>query len=326
MASQLRHRGREEKSGEESNEEGVMPPPAVPPPPVAMPINYVYSPSDIRALLTAFYSRVNPEKLTNVAEIAAELEARIATQCGEGGGRRREVVYSEIARLNARLRSAYNGHDLSLFVSHAPVHTPQQRPWQEPSPESMFMFVFLGSAFLLAVFWMGYAVLLELNKQGYFHTSSQPHLRSFPPHSTSGWRQQVADKRISLDMSLEDLYNGKQSRRERRETRAHSRACLSRLCLLSVVCLSLFPPSPCCHSFSTAYSLLPLILNRILSLSLSHNTHTRQEWNSFVSPSTSLSALSRGGRRNLAGLVVCVCVCVCVSGSALTRPASQRAV
>ena len=88
MASQLRHRGREEKRGEESNEEGVMPPPAVPPP-VAMPMNYVYSPSDIRALLTAFYSRVNPEKLTNVADIAAELEARISTQCGEGGGRRR---------------------------------------------------------------------------------------------------------------------------------------------------------------------------------------------------------------------------------------------
>ena len=249
-----------------------MPPPAVPPP-VAMPMNYVYSPSDIRALLTAFYSRVNPEKLTNVADIAAELEARIATQCGEGGGRRPEVVYSEIARLNQRFRETYNGHDLSLFVSHAPVHTPQQRPWQEPSPESMFMFVFLGSAVLLAVFWMGYAVLLELNKQGYFHTSSQPHLRSFPPHSTSGWRQQVADKRISLDMSLEDLYNGKQSKRETRDKGTLSRLSLSSLS--SICCLSVSLPS---------LPLLSFILYRILlapthsqphtlSLSLSQYTH-----------------------------------------------------
>ena len=79
-----------------------------------MQLQSMYSPSDVRGLLEAFYSLINPEKLSSVDSIVEEMESRIASRSGHGE-RRQEMVYSEITRLNQRLRETY-GKDLSVVM------------------------------------------------------------------------------------------------------------------------------------------------------------------------------------------------------------------
>ena len=171
----------------------------------------VYAPSDVRALLNAFYSRVNPEKLPSVDSIVEEMESRIAERSGPGG-RGREAVYSEIARLNQRLRETY-GQDLSLVMPHAAQNRPPRQQsthyhhhqqQQQPQPFSAASIILFALCLGLLAPTAYYA--WELAVTGH---SGAPHLQAFPPHKHSGWRHTVQDRRITLDVSLEDLYKGK---------------------------------------------------------------------------------------------------------------------
>jgi len=163
-----------------------------------MPPNNVYSPSDVRALLHAFYSKVNPAKLPSVDEIVEEMETRIARASGGQGVRRREVVYSELTRLNQRLRETY-GQDLSLVVHQ---HQHQRQPPPPPQPLS-------AASIIIFALCLGMLAPAAHYAWEVMDAGASPHMHAFPPHKQSGWRQSVRDSRVTLDVSLEDLYKGK---------------------------------------------------------------------------------------------------------------------
>ena len=152
------------------------------------------SPADLRAQLCAFYTRFNPGNLTRVDHIIEEMDMRVAQQMATSSHDRQRLVYSELARINQKLRETYNGNDLSCVMSQASARRPESS-----QPLSSWAAVI---GFLIAICLLFLAIDDEV-------FAKQPHLRAFPPHRHSGWRQQVQDKIISLDVSLEEAYRGK---------------------------------------------------------------------------------------------------------------------